>query len=170
MNRDQLIKHLEKRYTSKRGMLSRIPLSIQPDPLWHDLLNMRRSRGIILPLNSYNGASYWFVTTDKMIAASEKVIETLYENETEFDPYTDLLPISTLEEIYYTSYVEGSQLSIQAAIGLVFPKVLLGNKASPPHFHRLPFTQDKASCSKYRHLARGFAVNSRVHIQVPCLV
>ena len=116
MNRDQLIKHLEKRYTSKRGMLSRIPLSIQPDPLWHDLLNMRRSRGTILPLNSYSGASYWFVTTDKMIAASEKVIETLYENETEFDPYTDLLPISTLEEIYYTSYVEGSQLSIQAAM------------------------------------------------------
>ena len=119
MNRDQLIKHLEKRYTSKRSMLSRIPLSIQPDPLWHDLLNLRRSKGITLPLSSYSGASYWFVTTDKMIAASEKVIETLYENETEFDPYTDLLPISTLEEIYYTSYVEGSQLSIQAAMNFL---------------------------------------------------
>ena len=116
MNRDDLIKHLEKRYTSKRGMLSRIPLSIQPDPLWQDLLNLRRSKGTVLPLHSHSGTAYWFVTTEKMIAASEKVVETLYENETDYDPYADHIPVSTLEEIYYTSYVEGSQLSIQAAM------------------------------------------------------
>lgn len=44
MNRDDLIKHLEKRYTSKRGMLSRIPLSIQPDPLWQDLSHDHQQR------------------------------------------------------------------------------------------------------------------------------
>ena len=67
-------------------------------------------------MHSHSGTAYWFVTTEKMIAASEKVVETLFENETDYDPYTDHIPVSTLEEIYYTSYVEGSQLSIQAAM------------------------------------------------------
>ena len=54
----------------------------------------------MLPLHSHSGTAYWFVTTEKMIAASEKVVETLFENETDYDPYTDHIPVSTLEEIY----------------------------------------------------------------------
>ena len=116
MDREKLFKHLEQRYTSKRDMISRIPLGTQPDALWQELLNQRRSRSTVLPLYNYKGLPYWFVTTDKMVAASEKVVEALYEIETEFDPYTEALPVSTLEEVFYTSYVEGSQISIQAAM------------------------------------------------------
>ena len=116
MDREKLFRHLEQRYTSKRDMISRIPLGTQPDALWQELLNQRRSRSTVLPLYNYKGLPYWFVTTDKMVAASEKVVEALYEIETEFDPYTETLPVSTLEEVFYTSYVEGSQISIQAAM------------------------------------------------------
>ena len=116
MDREKLFRHLEQRYTSKRDMISRIPLGTQPDALWQELLNQRRSRSTVLPLYNYKGLPYWFVTTDKMVAASERVVEALYEIETEFDPYTEALPVSTLEEVFYTSYVEGSQISIQAAM------------------------------------------------------
>lgn len=116
MDREKLFRHLEQRYTSKRDLISRIPLGTQPDALWQELLDQRRSRSTVLPLYNYKGLPYWFVTTDKMVAASEKVIEALYEIETEFDPYTEMLPVSTLEEVFYTSYVEGSQISIQDAM------------------------------------------------------
>lgn len=116
MDREKLFRHLEQRYTSKRDLISRIPLGTQPDALWQELLNQRRSRSTVLPLYNYKGLPYWFVTTDKMVAASEKIIEALYENEREFDPYTETLPVSTLEEVFYTSYVEGSQISIQDAM------------------------------------------------------
>ena len=51
-----------------------------------------------------------------MIAASEKIVEALYENDADYDPYTEPPTVSTLEEIFFTSYVEGSQMTIQAAM------------------------------------------------------
>ena len=116
MDRDMLFRHLEQRYTSKRDMISRVPLGVQPDALWQELLNQRRSKSTVLPLYSYKGTPYWYVTTDKMIAASEKIVEALYENEVDYDPYAEPPTVSTLEEIFFTSYVEGSQMTIQAAM------------------------------------------------------
>ena len=98
MDRDMLFRHLEQRYTSKRDMISRVPLGVQPDALWQELLNQRRSRSTVLPLYNYKGLPYWYVTTDKMVAASEKIIEALFENETEYDPYLSPPQVSTLEE------------------------------------------------------------------------
>lgn len=116
MDREKLFQHLEQRYFSKRELLSRIPLGMQPDALWEELQNRRRSKSTVLPLISCRGTPYWYVTTAKMITASEKIVSTLYENETEFDPYTNTLPVATLEEIFYTSYVDGSQITMQAAM------------------------------------------------------
>lgn len=116
MDRNMLFRHLEQRYTSKRDMISRVPLGVQPDALWQELLNQRRSKSTVLPLYSYKGTPYWYVTTDKMIAASEKIVEALYENDVDYDPYAEPPTVSTLEEIFFTSYVEGSQMTIQAAM------------------------------------------------------
>lgn len=116
MDREKLFRHLEQRYTSKRDMISRVPLGVQPDALWQELLNQRRSKSTVLPLYSYKGTPFWYVTTDKMVAASEKIVEALFENETEYDPYTGAPVVSTLEEVFFTSYVEGSQITIQAAM------------------------------------------------------
>lgn len=116
MDRDMLFRHLEQRYTSKRDMISRVPLGVQPDALWQELLNQRRSKSTVLPLYRYKGTPYWYVTTDKMIAASEKIVEALYENDADYDPYAEPPTVSTLEEIFFTSYVEGSQMTIQAAM------------------------------------------------------
>ena len=116
MDRETLFRQLDRRYASKRDMLSRIPLGVDPDALWRELLDRRRSRAALLPLFNGRGSPYWYVTTDRMIAASEKVVGALLENETEFDPYTDAPTVSNLEEVYFTSYVEGSQISMQDAM------------------------------------------------------
>ena len=102
MNREKLFKNLEKRYTSKRDMISRIPLGVNPDSLWQELLNLRRSSSTVLPL----------YRVDKR----EKIVEALFENETEHDPYAEPLPVMTLEEVFFTGYIEGAQITLQAAM------------------------------------------------------
>ncbi len=119
MDREKLFRQMDRQYSSKRDMITRIPLGVQPDALWQELLNRRRSRSTVLPLYNGKGSPYWYVTTEKMVAASEKIIETLYDMESDFDPYTDSVPISPLEEVFYTSYVDGSQITIQDAMNFL---------------------------------------------------
>ncbi len=116
MNRERLFKHLEDHYIPKREMISRIPLGVQPDEFWQDVLNRRRSRSISLNLHNPRGIPYWYVVTPKMVAASEQVVSEMLDNETDFDPYKDTPSASSLEESFFTSYVEGSQLSLQDAM------------------------------------------------------
>lgn len=112
MDREKLFSHLEKQYISKREMIARVPLGIQPEALWQELVSRRRSKGTVLPIIGCGGSPYWYVTTDRMVTASEKIVAALFENESEFDPYAEAPPVETLEEVFYTSYVEGSTISI----------------------------------------------------------
>ena len=77
MDRERLFKYLEDRYASKRDMISRIPLGIQPEELWRELTERRVSRGVALPLNGHVNTPYWYVVTDRMVTASEKIVETM---------------------------------------------------------------------------------------------
>ena len=119
MNRERLFKHLEEHYIPKREMISRIPLGVQPDEFWQDVLNRRRSRSISLQMHNPRGIPYWYVVTNKMVAASEQIITEMLENETEFDPYRDTPSASSLEESFFTSYVEGSQISLPDAMAFL---------------------------------------------------
>ena len=119
MNREKLYQHLEQHYVSKREMISRLPLDVQPDEIWQDILNRRRVRSIMLPIHSPRGNPYWYVTTQKMASASDRIISEMMENETEFDPYRNLPATTCLEESFFTSYVEGSQLTMQDAMAFI---------------------------------------------------
>ena len=44
MNREKLYQHLEQHYVSKREMISRLPLDVQPDEIWQDVLNQATFR------------------------------------------------------------------------------------------------------------------------------
>ena len=119
LNRDKLFQHLEQHYVSKREMISRIPLGVQPDEIWQEILNRRRANGTVLPLHSSRGTPYWYVTTQKMATASDRIITEMMENETDFDPYRNLPTTASLEESFFTSYVEGSQLTMQDAMTFI---------------------------------------------------
>ena len=119
MNREKLYQHLEQHYVSKREMISRLPLDVQPDEIWQDVLNRRRVKSIMLPIHSPRGNPYWYVTTQKMASASDRIISEMMDNETEFDPYRNLPAATCLEESFFTSYVEGSQLTMQDAMAFI---------------------------------------------------
>ena len=155
MDQELLIRKMEKRYISRRDMLARIPLGVQPDTLWQEMLNRRRAKATILPLNNFRGNPFWYVTTDRMVTASEKIVEALYEDETEMDPYIDAPPVATLEEVFYTSFVEGSQITMQAAMDF------LTSDIPPRDIEEQMITNNRlagnyASANLYRTLDSGY--------------
>ena len=78
------------------------------------MLQSRREKCIILPLTNGNGDSYWYLLTNKMIAASEVIVDELMEHDTASELHQNT--VSTIEEIYYTGFLEGTQISVQDAM------------------------------------------------------
>ncbi|MBQ6499381.1 MAG: hypothetical protein IJI48_05725, partial [Ruminococcus sp.] len=75
MDRERLMNGLERLYLPKREMLSRIPLGVSLDACWQELVNRRKSKATRLPMRGADGENYWFVVTDTMVTASEKIVE-----------------------------------------------------------------------------------------------
>ena len=114
MNKDALYRYFEQHYIPKRDMLPRIPLGTDPDGLWEDILSRRKARGTQLPILGPRGMPYWYVTTEKMVSASEMIVEELMAYDG--TPPQAQQALSPLEEVFYTSYVEGSPMSMQEAM------------------------------------------------------
>ncbi len=122
MDKEYIFRNLEKRYMPKCDIITRLPLGMEVDSAWTELLKRRKSRAVILPLNDHNGRPYWYVTTEKMVTASEKIVEALYEHDAEnpdLDPFLAVTNVCTLEESFYTSFVEGSSMTMQDAMSFL---------------------------------------------------
>ena len=114
MNKDTLLQYFDRHYIPRRDMLPRIPLGTNPDEFWKEIESRRRARSTTLPIHSPAGSPYWFVTTDRMVSASEAIVEELMaSDDSAFHGPPILAP---LEEVFYTSYVEGSPMTMQAAM------------------------------------------------------
>ena len=119
MDKEQLLSFLEKNHISFREMINFLPLGARPGELWTEVLSRRRDMSISLPLHDANGHPYWYITTDRMVEASNRIIEDFMAQATTFDPFRTEVPSSLLEEGYFTSYVEGFTLSLQDAMAFL---------------------------------------------------
>lgn len=114
MDKERLFRNLERKYSSKCELAVNIPLGVDPDAIWEEVLQSRKAKGIQLPLYNVNGEAYWYLLTNKMISASEVIVEEFAEHDTEQQPH--LSSVSTIEEIYFTGFMEGAQISVQDAM------------------------------------------------------
>ncbi len=114
MDKERLFKNLERRYSSKCELAAHLPLGVDPDAIWEEVLQSRREKGIQLSLSNTNGEAYWYLLTGKMITASEVIVGELMEHDSICEPHIN--PVSTIEEIYYTGFLEGTQISIKDAM------------------------------------------------------
>lgn len=114
MDKERLFRNLERKYSSKCELAANLPLGVDPDAIWEEVLQNRKSKGIQLPLYNVNGEAYWYLLTNKMISASEVIVEEFAEHDTEQQPH--LSSVATIEEIYFTGFMEGAQISIQDAM------------------------------------------------------
>ena len=120
MDKQQLLVYFQDHYLSRQDVLYKLPLNISIDSFWLDLVNQRKARATMLPLYSATGQPYWFVTTDKMVKASERLCEEALQHEAFFDPYriplSQALTSALSQEAYFTSYVEGADYPIQEVV------------------------------------------------------
>ena len=120
MDKQQLLQYFQNNYLSRQDVLFKLPLNISIDSFWQDLVNQRKARATVLPLFTASSQPYWFVTTDKMVKASERLCEEAMRHDSFFDPYriplSQALTSALSQEAYFTSYVEGAEYPIQAAV------------------------------------------------------
>ena len=90
MDKDKLLQYFQQHYLSRQEVLFKLPLNVSIDTFWPELLNRRKASATILPLFNASGMPYWYVLTDRMIAASERLCAEAMEQEEDFDPYTQI--------------------------------------------------------------------------------
>jgi len=116
MDRERLFRVIGEKYIARNELYGYLPLGVNADEIWCTVLEQRRAKAITLPLTNANGVPYWYTLTDRMIIASENIVNELYEND-----YTDKLlsSVMTIREIFFTGYLEGSQISAQEAVSFL---------------------------------------------------
>ena len=116
MDKDRLLQYFQQHYLSRQEVLFKLPLNISIESFWPELLNCRKARATILPLFNATGMPYWYVLTEKMVAASERLCIEAMEQEDCFDPYRAPMTSAMTEEMFFTSFVEGAQIPLQEAM------------------------------------------------------
>ena len=116
MDKDKLLQYFQQHYLSRQEVLFKLPLNVSIDTFWPELLNRRKASATILPLFNASGMPYWYVLTDRMIAASERLCAEAMEQEEDFDPYRAPMTSAMTEEMFFTSFVEGAQIPLQEAM------------------------------------------------------
>ena len=116
MDREKLLKHLETNYLSRQEVLYKLPLNMPIGTFWPELLSRRKAKAVVLPLCNCDGMPYWYTLTDKMIQASERLCEEALSQSESIDPYCARMTSAMTEEMFFTSFVEGAQISFADAM------------------------------------------------------
>ena len=119
MNKQQLFSYFQNHYLSRQEVLFKLPLNISIESFWPELLNWRKGHATMLPLYTIEGKPFWFVTTDRMIKASEALCEEALNTGEDFDPYRIEMTPAMSQEAYFTSYVEGAEYPLEEAVAFL---------------------------------------------------
>lgn len=116
MDKEMLLQRLQAQYLTRQEVLYKLPLNISITSFWPELVERRKLNSTVLPLHGVNSKPLWYVLTDKMIAASEKLCTLALEQSNPIDPYKATLTGALTEELFFTSFVEGAQIDLAEAM------------------------------------------------------
>ena len=115
MDREKLFSFFENKYISFQDFVPRLPLGLDPAKTWGEFLDKRKENAIAIDLRGAGNDHFWYVTTNKMITASEVIVEELFL----YDKIEGAPELAPLEEVYHTSIVEGYQINEKEALKLL---------------------------------------------------
>ena len=116
MDKEMLLQRLQSQYLTRQEVLFKLPLNISISTFWPELVERRKMNSVVLPLHRADGKPMWYVLTDKMIAASERLCALALDCDAVIDPYKTAMTGAMTEEIFFTSFVEGAQITLQEAM------------------------------------------------------
>ena len=109
MDKERLFSIFQENYMSARDVKNRLPLNIDAEMFVKELIDRRKysPNAEMIPLHNFKGQPFWYVQTNKIVAASEVICEAaLTWQEGDITPTKQMT-----EEMFFTSYVEGLQIS-----------------------------------------------------------
>lgn len=116
MDKEMLLQRLQVQYLTRQEVLFKLPLNISINTFWPELIERRKLNSVVLPLHRQDGKPMWYVLTEKMISASEKLCALALEASDSLDPYKAEMTSAMTEELFFTSFVEGAQITLQEAM------------------------------------------------------
>lgn len=117
MDKERLLTYFHEHYLPRREVLFRLPLSFPISSFWPELLAGRKASAVMLPLHNAAGRPCWYVLTGKMIAASELLAEEALAIEEPLMGFE--MTTAMTKEMYFTSFIEGAQISFEDAMGFL---------------------------------------------------
>ncbi len=116
MDKNRLLAYFQANYLPREEVLFKLPFSVPIDTFWPELLSRRKANAVMLPLHNAGGAPYWYMLTEKMISASERLCEKALLQEEPVDLLKAPMTSAMTEEMFFTSFVEGAQIELSAAM------------------------------------------------------
>lgn len=116
MDKEILLQRIQAQYLTRQEVLYKLPLNISISTFWPELVERRKLNSTVLPLHGCDGKPLWYVLTDKMVAASEKLCTLALEQARPIDPYRASLTRAMTEELFFTSFVEGARIELNEAM------------------------------------------------------
>ena len=153
--REQRLNYFMENYLPKNEVLYRLPLDIQIEPFWAELSNRRKAGAVLLPLENAAGMPYWYTLTKKMVAASTRLCGEALSCTEAIDPFRMKMTSAMTQEMYFTSFVEGAQVSLEESLDF------LGSGAEPSNINEQMVWNNKNAWEQmcknlYRPMDEGY--------------
>lgn len=114
MTREELLDYFLSCYLPKSEMVYRLPISISIEDFWQEALAYRQISAVTLPLNSYDNHPYWYVPTQRLMLAGDKIAGIARDADIAALPqYAS--DEGLMDEAYYSSVIEGALSTRQRA-------------------------------------------------------
>lgn len=118
MEQNELLLYFLNNYFPRQEITYRLPMSLPISSFWPEELRFRRDKSIDLPLHTAEGAPFWYVPTNKLIASGDALAQVArYENTNTLLQYNH--DNSIIDEAFYSSAIEGAYSTRETARELI---------------------------------------------------
>ena len=114
-DRVELVELFFKRYLPRNEILYRLPVGMTISEFWPEELAYRKEHAIQLPLQSFDGHSYWFVMTEDFERAADRLAEIARTEMLKEMPAYTADESAVIDEAFFSSVIEGAYSTRQRA-------------------------------------------------------
>ncbi len=111
---DNLLQYFIQNYLPKEEIMYRLPVSVPIADFWPEELAHRKSMATSLPLSSWDGHPYWYVSTDKLLGSGDRFVEIARDERIASMPQYEH-DEGVIDEAFYSSVIEGAYSTRQRA-------------------------------------------------------
>lgn len=103
----QLLQYFLDHYYPKQEIVYRLPASLSISDFWPEMLSIRQSKSVVLPLRTAAGEQYWYVPTGSFLRTGDELARAARNQIAEEVPQYSCED-GIIDEAFYSSAIEGA--------------------------------------------------------------